>query len=832
MPERPLLGVAAAYIAGMVLSALTGIGPEWPLLASMAAFLSAVYLYLSARRGLGPAFLILFALLGMTMSGQAITGEEKLFLRPYWGHFVTVEGTILDGPDIRSLDTRYLVKTGWVTMGGIRKRYEGKIIIRAAAGIPVFNYGHGLKARGYLSMPEEPGNPGQFNYRSYLSRRGIGGILAVNSGDQIDSTGLSGGNPLVGFALAVKSRLLKVAENTLSPARADLLNGIIFGVVGEMPPEEREIFCETGVNHILSVSGLHVGMLLAAMAFLLGMLNVSRPARFITITCVLIIYAVMTGLSPPVVRATIMALVLLLGHQLGREADWPTSLGLAALAILFFQPWALFEPGFQLSFCATWGILYLTPAIRTLLAKSFKFPPGAALFIAVPLAAQLGTVPLIAIHFNLITAASLPANLIAVPITGVILPLGALAAITGQFSMTLAGFINIATGALLDLFKWLVEAIREIPGLFIYVEAPSWIFAAAWYLLFWALGKPVPGKVAGSGETPPGSLAGGAFPAVSRGAAFTLLVFAAGVAWIPGRGPGDAGLRVHFIDVGQGDSAYVEFPGGGNMLVDAGGRPGEFESARGAGDVVVDYLKGQGVNRLDVLVITHPHEDHAGGVGAVVRRFAIGSVVVPPLPPAEGSASSGAYKGGERPDPAYGRLLEDIALKGIPVEIAVSGDRLKLDREVGIEVINPAPELMEGTRSDLNNNSLVLMMEYRQQTLLLAADIEEEAQRRILESGRDIHCTVLKVPHHGSRYISPEFFGRAGPRLAVISAGKNNNFGHPDPQTLQLLEDLGVRVYRTDRDGAVVVSTDGEKIRVKWGRMDRESAVQQPGNAA
>ncbi len=825
MPERPLLHVVAAYITGIVISSLTGIDPKWPLLASVAAFLSAIYLYLSARRGFGPVILILFTLLGMTLSGPAMTEEEKLF-RQYWGHFATVEGIICDEPDIRSRDTRYLVETNWVTIGGKRKRYEGRIIVRAAADIRVFNYGHNLKARGYLSMPEKPGNPGQFNYRSYLLRRGIGGILTVDSGDDIDGTGLSGGSPLVGFALAAKSRLLQVAEKTLPPGQADLLNGIIFGVVGDISPGEREIFCETGVNHIFSVSGLHVGMLLAAVALLLGMFNVSRMARFIIITCVLIIYAVMTGLSPPVVRATIMALILLLGHQLGREADWPTSLGLAAMVILFFQPWALFEPGFQLSFCAAWGILYLTPAIQALLIKSLKTPPGAALFIAVPLAAQFGTVPLIAIHFNLITAASLPANLIAVPITGIILPLGALAAITGQFSTALAGFINIATGALLELFKWLVEAIWEIPGMFIYVQSPSWMFAAAWYLLLWVLGRSFPGELAepGIGEPYPGDQSGGSLPPVSRRVAIMLLVAAAAVSWIPGREPGEGGLKVHFIDVGQGDSAYVEFPGGGNMLVDAGGRPGEFESARGAGDVVVDYLKRQGVNSLDTMVITHPHEDHAGGVRAVIRRFDVGTVLIPPLPASEESTlpedADGNRNGEGVPYPEYRRLLQDISLQRIPVETAVAGDSLRIDPEVEIEVINPDAELMEGTRSDLNNNSLVLMLEYGQERLLLAADVEEESQRRLLESGADIDCTVLKVPHHGSRYISPEFFAQAGPELAVVSVGGNNNFGHPDSQTLRILEDLGARVYRTDRDGAVVVSTDGERIWVNVGRME------------
>lgn len=290
------------------------------------------------------------------------------------------------------------------------------------------------------------------------------------------------------------------------------------------------------------------------------------------------------------------------------------------------------------------------------------------------------------------------------------------------------------------------------------------------------------------------------------------------------KGSGANQLVVHFIDVGQGNSILVQTPGGKHMLVDTGGWPGEFESGTGAGTkVVVPYLRRLGVRRLDLLVITHPHEDHAGGMKAVIEAFPVDLVLVSPVGRTSGQVAFRGVQGSssarsqtvDQMLPAYRQLLAELDARGIPVRVTGAGDRLHIDRAVELQVLGPPRPLLTGTRSDFNNASIVLRLRYGNEVLLLTGDIEVEAQQALIDSGADLSCTVLKIPHHGSRYLSPSFLEKTHPSVAVISVGRYNRFSHPAPETLSLLAKMPVRVYRTDMDGAVVLSTDGKYLWVK-----------------
>lgn len=752
---------------------------------------------------------VLFFFLGIVAVRLAI-GEAASPLAAHSGHYAVITGTVVSEPDIREQTARYTLRVDEARLG--EKVFKGgRVLLVVREPKELFSYGDLLKARGVVTKPEAPGNPGEFDYAGYLARRGIS-VLLYSRSDGAVRIGRGTPNPLVVPALFIKAKLFGVLDAVFTREHSALVKGIAFGTRTEINPEINEAFIETGVVHILSVSGLHVGLVLAFVLGLTRFLKMRSGTTLLVAISVLLVYDLMVGLDPPVVRASVMAVLLLFAKHLGRERDWPTALAAAALVILLANPLAIEDPGFQLSFAATWGILFLGPVIASGIERwgeRLRFPVkrSIALGIAVPLGAQLGTLPLVVIHYNLVSPVALIANVAAVPLTGVILLLGILAAVFGLFYLPLGEILAAPTGLCLDLFVWLIRFFQDLPGAAIYVPSIPWAVVVLWFGLLYL----VVAKVSGETMKSVFSIRNGLGPWFARAAVFVLVM----VAWLGlfrWVGGGEPVLRLDFIDVGQGDSVLVRTPGGGTLLVDSGGWPGELSGAQaeGAGMRVVRYLRREGVRRIDVLVLTHPHEDHCGGARAVVERIPVRMVVVPPVD--------------EEIDKSYERLLTTIRGKGIKVAYAKAGDAVRLDPAVKIAVLGPFPPF-ERDPAAFNDESLVLQLTYKQQRILFAGDIEEDGQRQLLRYGAELQSNILKVPHHGSAKFLPAFYKTVQPEIAVISVGARNRFGQPSPVTIRELQRLGAKVYRTDRDGSVLLKTGGTRTEVKTGRRALKPAA-------
>ncbi|GBF35240.1 ComE-like protein [Desulfocucumis palustris] len=250
--------------------------------------------------------------------------------------------------------------------------------------------------------------------------------------------------------------------------------------------------------------------------------------------------------------------------------------------------------------------------------------------------------------------------------------------------------------------------------------------------------------------------------------------------------PAEGLLKVHFIDVGQADCILAQLPGGENMLVDAGNNDD--------GEKVVSYLREAGVNKIDFLVGTHPHEDHIGGLDTVINNFEIGKVYLPRV---------------NHNTKTYRDLLAAIKARGLKVTTAAAG--VEMFSSAGVDAAMLAP--VNTGYEELNDYSAVIKLTYKNVSFLLAGDAEETSEKEMLKAGFDVRADVLKVGHHGSRTsTSPAFLRAVAPRYAVISAGKDNDYGHPHQETLQRLEKANVKVFRTDRDGTLIFSTNGDKI--------------------
>jgi len=272
----------------------------------------------------------------------------------------------------------------------------------------------------------------------------------------------------------------------------------------------------------------------------------------------------------------------------------------------------------------------------------------------------------------------------------------------------------------------------------------------------------------------------------------------------PDARPGANGLlRVTFLDVGQGDGCVIESPTGKIVVVDGGGHPDTDE--RGGNDpgarVIVPFLRSRGVSAVDLIIATHPHDDHVQGLIAVTERLRVRQ------------ALDGGFPGGPG-SPIYRRWRDALRRRGVPLVVPRRGQVITLGGGARLEILGPPPRVLGG-HSPENNHSVVLRLVYGRARLLFTGDAESEAETDLLASGTDISADLLKIGHHGSRWSSTDaFLDRVTPTLAVISCGRRNGFNHPHPETLERLSHRGVRVFRTDRQGAITVESDGRRLRV------------------
>ncbi|RDV83401.1 DNA internalization-related competence protein ComEC/Rec2 [Ammonifex thiophilus] len=778
--------LALAYIAGCLAAPYFPLVLARPLSLAVMSVLLALAVYYWARRRQGSLLVILalFFLLGLVATRLAFL-EAVSPLKLYPNETVRLVGVVAEEPEVRGNRVSYLLRVREAEVKGKSFR-GGKVLVTVTSPPRIFSYGDLLSVEGKLSYPSPPGNPGEFDYRSYILQQRIIALVRARP-ESVTKIGEAPANPLVFLSLKIKERLVKALDSAFTPKESALLKGMIFGERTRIDPLMYEAFMETGLVHILSVSGLHVGFVLGGVLLLSRRFNWSKGVTLLLSLALLILYDLMVGLDPPIVRATIMGVLFLLAQYLGRKRDWRIALAVAALLILLANPLALYNAGFQLSFAATWGIFFLGPEVNRWWQDFWGKTRLTALipygwFLAVPVGAELGVLPLVAWHYGLVSPVSLLANLLTAPLITLIFAGGFLVALLGALLPFLGKALAFLISPFIHLFLFIVHICQRLPCAAIYLASVPLLVLVLWYPTLWL------------------AVRGGKWKRVGiLGLLVLWLLLVLGGSW----GKGTPFLRLDFIDVGHGDSILVRTPAGRSLLIDAGGWSEELRGEKeGAGLRVARYLRHEGVKKLDVLVLTHPDEDHCGGAWAVLRRFTVELVVVPPVP--------------EEGD--YARLLQFARIRGAKINYAQGGDSLKLDPAVEIRFLGPFPPYSPDPQT-FNDKGLVTRITYGERSFLLTADIEEEGQKSLLRYGSELQSDVLKVPHHGSAKVAEEFYRAVRPTYAVISVGERNSL--PAPSTLELLQRLGVKVLRTDRDGAVTFLTDGKHLYWKSWREER-----------
>ncbi|WBL35941.1 ComEC/Rec2 family competence protein [Tepidiforma flava] len=769
-----LIGLGAAWLAGLVPVGLWGapwwMGAAWTALAGVPAAVRG-----AVRPGVLAAAVLFAGAAGWRLEG-ALDGAPPP-VAALTGRDAVVTGIVVSEPDPGELATAYDIRIERLELED-GAAVENAGLIRAwMHQYERFLPGDRVRLEGELeAAPVFDG----FDYRSYLAARGIGAVMWRPKSALLEPGEWSMDRQLTHLRLALDAAL----QRSLPEPEASLGAGIAFGRDGGLSRDVKEEFNRSGLRHLVAVSGANLVMV-AALTLAVLSRAIGRNRALAAAALAVSGYVILAGFEPSVARAAVMTAVLFAGEAVGRPQSGLPGLALAVILLTAAWPRLALDAGFQLSAAATAGLLTFGPWLRWMVEQARRWWPASWLpgwateVTALSLAATAATTPITWAHFGAVSVVGPLANVAVQPVVAL--------AFWASLATSAAGLGWRAGGEFAGIVAWL--PLRFILDAAATAAAPAWAavepgrlapaaaaglmaaLAAAAGAAYRFLPAPVPVSEAARRRAALGNRL------VLGGAAGALAIFL-----LPGIARPEGRLALDVLDVGQGDALLLTTPGGKQVLIDTG--PSGLRLARELGEVMPAWDR-----KVDLVIISHPQEDHIGGFPALAARFRLGSVVT----------------NGDRNATRTGALTAR-ALGGREV-VAQAGDRFEFDG-VAFRILWP-PEDIPG--SELNRRSLAVLAEYGGIRLLFTGDLGAAEQRALLDTlggGVDI----LKVPHHGSKNSDAAFLGLAAGGLAVISVGSGNPFGHPHPLTLEALG--GATIARTDQDGRIRVEVRDGVIRV------------------
>lgn len=690
------------------------------------------------------------------------TGKEKSFLI-FFDDEIQVDGDLLFAyakamPSNEKLAVRYRIKS-------LTEHQSIQELL-----IP----GMYCQASGSLNRPSPARNPNAFDYKQYLQRNQISWILDV------DTLSLETCFKQTGIITAIKAfrhREIAKVKNTLPEETSALAAALIFGERNFFDPETERSYQKIGIVHLLAISGLHVGLLTGMMYYILIRLGMTKEKTEILLITFLPIYAVMTGLAPPVVRAATMLMMLIGSRRLELRMKPLDAVSASFIIMAFFQPRILFDTGFQLSFAVSFSLIISAPVILKA-SPSFLKQTAAASFIA-----QLSSLPVILATFYEVSVISIFANLLFVPLFSfVLLPLLLISYIILSILGALPAFFLNLLEDLIHLVNLLAMEMSELPVSTIILGKLEPILLILLIILIPIFFFIYEGFLIKKLKPPLWLFAVPLLPLLMQ-------------VVLPYLNPYG---QVVFLDVGQGDSIFIELPyNQGNYLIDTGGvMPFEKENWQQRGrsfdpgeKMVVPFLKSEGIRTLDKMILTHGDADHIGGAIALLEEIRVKQLIIPRI--------------SDRSDLEQS-IMNISREKGTDVYLAAIGTGWKTTQGDFL-ILNPSESLGER-----NDQSIVLRAAIGGKKWLFTGDLGIEGENTMARKINDIDIDILKVGHHGSKYSSSELFmERTKPDFAVISVGEKNRYGHPGEEVIKRLEERGIQIFRTDKDGAIIYKFNG-----------------------
>jgi competence protein ComEC len=696
---------------------------------------------------------------------------------------LTIEGIISSRPSVAPEGSRIVVTVEAVLSGVQRETVTGDMLLYVAEGDVSLHRGDRIRFISRVSVPKRLGLPGEFDYQRYLALQGISATGRVASQNEIV---LIRGAAVPSWLRDIDRsayRLGTAIRSAVPDERiSSILTALLIGDQRRIPRDLTDAYTRAGVNHILSISGFHVGIIAAfitvSLIWLLTRfeyLALRWNVRIIAVVMAVPVmgaYLLLTGTAPATARSVLMLSVFAGALCVERERDAINTLLLAAFILVALNPPTLFDVSFQLSFLSLWGILIAVPfitkrsgSIASLWLRSF------IQFIVASVAASCATLIPVLYIFKVASFNGILTNFLIVPLLG--------------YGAVLSGFIALPLVTLFPasapVLLWPAATLVALSNAFILwcsaLPIVTFHGITGWDMFFFLLFMTCMTFVR-SGSVKRISLAVIAITAI------VLHIYSA-------HGT-DGRLHITMLSVGQAESMLVRLPDGSTLLIDGGGYLHDTGHDFGQ-RVLAPALGALHISRIDTMISTHDHPDHSGGLPYIIQNFAVGEFL----------SSSKVSENSVR------------ALRGkkVPQRTVAAGDVITLPGAVVLTVLSPErsnnPAQVENEVS-VNEQSLVFRLSYGSFSMLFCADAGFAAEQKLLVGKHDLQSTVLKVGHHGSRYsTSEEFLERVDPEAAFISAGAGNRFGLPAARTVELLRENGVVLYRTDRVGTIELVTNG-----------------------
>ncbi|HWQ79031.1 MAG TPA: DNA internalization-related competence protein ComEC/Rec2 [Anaerovoracaceae bacterium] len=670
-----------------------------------------------------------------------------------------------------------------ITSEGAGKRL---VQVKGAMGDPAEYVGKWATVRGEVTLPSERRNPGLFDYRLYLKTKGVRVILQSNAG-QIH---FEPKNSYLFFTLTARLKygFLDRLEKEMAPEAFGLMNGMLFGDVSFIGDDVYESFQKNGIAHILSVSGIHAGIVYLFIGRLLG--NRKTKGFYLFAALILVFYAALSEFSPSVVRAAVMILIHMFSKVTYRRYDFLSCTAASALGMLLVNPFYLFNAGFQLSYLAVFCLAALLPWVSRRIdimeekGAGILLAEGLRLFSPL-LIIQIGMAPVTAYLFNYFSIASFFINMPVIAISGIIIPLGICLIPLSFLYDTFFGTAMFGTGAmaaelLVNAMLWLNE-LFFLPGIgFFNTVSPSVFSLLVFYGFFFFLTSEFFRILYQRKRRK-----------VMAVCCCLILILSLPMSLAADTSCRDAALV--FVDVGQGDCLHIRTPKGRNILIDGGGSQNYNVGEK----ILLPYLLKNGVGSVDLAIATHLHEDHFLGIAQLAGKMEV--------------RQFGTYEANRLRE---GKILADTGLESEDMLYLAAGDRIRIEKDVWIDVLYPEEHPEEEYRklisddADENRSSLLLKVYYRGITVMMTGDLGFEGEQEVLGLYEDdagaLDVDVLKVGHHGSRYSTGNaFLGAVNPEAAVFQVGKNN-YGHPHSSVIEKCLKNGIIIYRNDLSGAVI----------------------------